>query len=493
MELILSTDSLPDADVLLILADESSKSLGEPLASINEKLNNGLSTLISSGEFKGKIGETASIHGLGLVPFKKVTLLGLGKIEHLDRQRAYAVVHQSLQSIRKANNKTVTLTATPTLSSSCNWLSEVAAISCILAQFEQKSYKSDGESYPQLESVHLAYGLNNLDQGKIGEAKVVGNYVNLARRWVNEPSNHLTPERFAEQVATYADQLGLKYEVFGPEQMNRMGMGALLGVAKGSRQEPRLVKIIYNGGGNSTLGFIGKGVTFDTGGISIKPAAHMEAMKGDMAGAAAVLSSVLCIAELKIPANIIAVAPLTENMPGGNAQKPGDVVTSLSGKTIEIINTDAEGRLILADATTYAIRNGATHLIDLATLTGAARYITGYFATPAITTDEKFFEMVKKAGDLAGERIWLLPNYVDYEPLLESKIADIRNSDYGQAGTIMGGMFIQQFTEGKPWVHLDIAYTADNDSPESKTVMQGPSGMGVRTLVNLAKLMSGSS
>jgi leucyl aminopeptidase len=239
------------------------------------------------------------------------------------------------------------------------------------------------------------------------------------------------------------------------------------------------------------LALVGKGVTFDTGGISLKNPEHMSQMKADMAGAAAVLAAIDVIASRKLPIDVMAIVAATENMPGPAAQRPGDVVMSADGKTVEILNTDAEGRLILADALTHAIRNGATHILDLATLTGAATVAIGHAATAAVSNDDDFWELVDRAAREAGDRVWRLPIFADYRILLRSQIADLRNSEYGEAGTILGGMFIGEFAGGKPWTHLDIAASSWNTNSELTTVLRGPSGAGTRLCIELAELMAG--
>jgi leucyl aminopeptidase len=275
----------------------------------------------------------------------------------------------------------------------------------------------------------------------------------------------------------------------------------LLGVAAGSAKPPRLIRLRHRGGhpgggparaGAPVLALVGKGVTFDSGGISIKPAESMSMMKSDMAGAAAVLSAIDVIAARKVPLDVMAVIAATENMPGPSAQRPGDVQVSADGKTVEIVNTDAEGRLVLADALTHALRNGATHIIDLATLTGAAKIAIGHAASAAVSNDDNFWALVEKAAAEAGDRVWRLPIYADYRVLLRSQIADLRNAEYGEAGTILGGMFIGEFTGGRPWTHVDIASSSWNTNTELTTVLRGPSGAGTRLCISLAELMSGA-
>jgi leucyl aminopeptidase len=240
------------------------------------------------------------------------------------------------------------------------------------------------------------------------------------------------------------------------------------------------------------LALVGKGITFDTGGISLKDAKDMHLMKADMAGAAAALAAIDVIGARKPAVNVMAVIACTENMPGGSAQRPGDVVVSADGKTVEITNTDAEGRLVLADAITHALRNGATHILDLATLTGAARVAVGHGATAAISSDDGFWKLVEEAAERAGERVWRMPIYPDYRVLLRSQIADLKNADYGEAGMITGGMFIGEFTKGKPWAHLDIAASSWNSNSQLTTIPRGPSGAGTRLCVHLAELVGGN-
>jgi leucyl aminopeptidase len=243
--------------------------------------------------------------------------------------------------------------------------------------------------------------------------------------------------------------------------------------------------------GGTVLALVGKGITFDSGGISIKPAENMSRMKSDMAGAAAVLSAIDVIAARKLPLDVMAVIAATENMPGPAAQRPGDVLVSADGKTIEIVNTDAEGRLVLADALTHCIRNGATHIIDLATLTGAATVAIGHAASAGVSNNDAFWSKVEQAAKDSGDRVWRLPTYADYRILLRSQIADLRNAEYGEAGTILGGMFIGEFAGGKPWAHLDIAASSWNTNADLTTVLRGPSGAGTRLCIALAELMSG--
>jgi leucyl aminopeptidase len=347
--------------------------------------------------------------------------------------------------------------------------------------------------------VLTGFGLGR--EHEVVAAQENGEATNRAREWQNAPPNELTPEALAQEAQRIAQRHDLEIEVLGPAELKSGGYNLILGVAAGSANPPRLVRLRYRGlktpgaqpqAGAPVLALIGKGVTFDSGGISIKPAENMSQMKGDMAGAAAVLSAIDVIASRRVPVDVMAVIATTENMPGPSAQRPGDVVVSADGKTVEIVNTDAEGRLILADALTHALRNGATHLIDLATLTGAAKIAIGHAATAAVSNDDKFWSQVERASVEAGDRVWRLPIFADYRILLRSQIADLRNAEYGEAGTILGGMFIGEFAGGKPWAHLDIAASSWNTNVELTTVLRGPNGAGTRLCIALAELMSGA-
>jgi leucyl aminopeptidase len=317
---------------------------------------------------------------------------------------------------------------------------------------------------------------------------VLGDCTNLARTLGNEPSNALTPREFAVQAAAIAGEAGVQVEVLDEQRIAQLGMGLLLGVARGSSEPPRLIVFRYEppfAPPTPVLGLVGKGITFDTGGISIKPADGMERMKDDMAGGAAVSCAMRAIAMLKAPIRVVGVVPATENMPGGRAIKPGDVLRSASGKTVEVINTDAEGRLILGDGLWYARQLGATHLVDVATLTGACVVALGKITSGLFGTPPDWVEHVRRVADRAGDRVWPMPLFDEYREQLKSEIADFANTGGRPAGSITAALFLSEFTGGLPWAHLDIAGTAWLE--ESKPYMpKGPSGVAVRTLAELA-------
>nr|HNH87445.1 leucyl aminopeptidase [Solirubrobacterales bacterium] len=359
----------------------------------------------------------------------------------------------------------------------------------IFSAFDFDRYKSgsDGkEAPPSLKAVEINTGKDVAAMVKVGEA--VGNAGNRARYLQSLPANVATPEYLAGRAREIAEaHEKVTVEVMDRAAIIKAGMGGLEAVSKGGEHvEPRLITLRYTGkGGGETLGLVGKSVTFDTGGISIKPSAGMHEMKMDMSGGAAVLEGLNAIAELEIPLDIIAVLPATENMPSGTALKPGDIITQLNGKTVEVTNTDAEGRLILADALVHCAREGADRLVDLATLTGAVLIGLGSTYAALISNDDDLAAAVEKAGELSGELVWRLPLHDEYKDLTKGEITDLVNaSAQRKAGTIYAGSFLEEFTEGKPWAHLDIAGTAWDTGREYWG--KGPTGFGVHLLVALA-------
>jgi leucyl aminopeptidase len=321
----------------------------------------------------------------------------------------------------------------------------------------------------------------------ITRGRIIAEAANFGREAINEPSNVLTPTELARRATEMAREVGLSIEVLGEDEMKKLGMGSLLGVSQGSAEPAQLIVLTYEpkeATSTETIAIVGKGVTFDTGGISLKPADGMEAMKYDMAGGATAIAAMRAIAQLKPSVRVIGMVPATENMPGGRAQRPGDVVRAMTGKTIEVINTDAEGRLILADAVAYARQLGATHIIDLATLTGAVSVALGDVYVAILGNDQPWIDRVMQAAQRAGEKFWQLPLDKEYREQIKSDIADIKNIGGRKAGTITGAWFIREFVEETPWVHLDIAGTAWNEKTKPHLAI-GPTAVGLRTLVEL--------
>ena len=372
-------------------------------------------------------------------------------------------------------------------------LAQAASEGLTLAEFHPGKYKTSdpAPSPPPVWTVVMIDASDRLLSdgcGAVARGRILGECSNMARELANEPGNTLTPREFARRTAALASDAGVDVEILDERQIEGLGMGLLLGVARGSAEPPRLVVFRYNPPGapeKPVLGLVGKGITFDTGGISIKPAEKMEQMKDDMAGGAAVACAMRAIALLKAPMRVIGVVPTTENMPGGRAIKPGDVLKSASGKTVEVINTDAEGRLILADGLWYAKQLGATHLVDVATLTGAVVVALGKITSGLFGSPEAWVDRVRRTADRAGDRSWPLPLFDEYRDQIKSDIADMMNTGGRAAGSITAAMFLKEFVDGVPWVHMDIAGTAWAEEPKPY-LPKGPSGVAVRTLAALA-------
>jgi leucyl aminopeptidase len=367
---------------------------------------------------------------------------------------------------------------------------QVMAEGLTLSNFEGASYKTDEPPAVFVDTALLRVpDTSAAVERALERGRLLGESSNLARALANEPGNRLTPRMFAERAAELGKGAGLEVEVLDEHRIAELRMGLLLGVASGSQEPPRLVVLRHEpktGAGRApVLGLVGKGITFDTGGISIKPAENMDKMKDDMSGGAAVIGAMVAIARLQLPVRCIGVVPMTENMPGGRAVKPGDVLISAEGKTVEILNTDAEGRLVLGDALWYARQLGATHLVDVATLTGACVVALGKTTSGLFGTPDTWVEHVRKASARAGDRSWPMPVFDDYMELLKSEIADFSNTGGRPAGAITGALFVKEFSGDLPWVHMDIAGTAWAE--EAKPYQpKGATGVGVRTLAELA-------
>jgi len=457
---------------------------------VDRALDGAISRLAADGLLRGKFGEMTLLHTLGRIPAPRVLIAGLGKAEELtlDRVRDLAAnIARHLRGARCSAFATITHGA-GVAGLDPQACAQAIAEGTVLGLYRFRRHKRPDEDAVEIEQVTLV----EFDQSKIpaleaGVARgvILAEAANFARDQANEPANVLTPTELASRAQTLAAETGLACRVLEREDMERLQMGALLGVAKGSHQPPKLIVLEYRGAGDDVppIGLVGKGITFDSGGISIKPAAGMEEMKGDMSGGAAVIAAMGAVARLKPPVNVTAVVPATENMPGGNATKPGDVLRAMNGKTIEVINTDAEGRLILADGLAYARSLGVRPLIDVATLTGAIAVALGNVAVGAMTNDAATLERVKRAAAAAGEKVWELPMYDEYKELIKSEIADVKNTGGRNAGSITAALFLKEFVDDAPWVHLDIA-GVDFFEKDKGVLVKGASGIPVRTLVN---------
>ena len=437
---------------------------------------------VATGDYKGKKDETLLVYGGGKA--QRILLVGIGKANEITRssiRRAAAIAARRARSLgTKSFSLAVTKEARGSLGA--GELAQVLIEGAAQGSWQFTELKKQPEDpKPDLESVELVIEAADKEQAergrRIGDAIAAG-YL-LTRNLQMLPGNVCTPSYLAEQAQKLATAHGFKATVLDKAQIKKEGMGALLAVAQGSAEEPRFIVLEYQGGSGAPIALIGKGVTFDSGGISIKPAANMEDMKFDKSGATAVLGAFEVLGRLKPKLNVVGLIPATENLPSGTAIKPGDVVKSHLGKTIEIINTDAEGRLILCDALSYARRFKPVAVIDAATLTGAVVVALGHHAIGMLGNDEPLLAEVRDAGERAGERCWPLPLWDEYRELLKSDVADVKNSGGRAAGTIAGAWFLREFVDGFPWVHLDIAGTAYLEG-EGVSHAKGPTAIGVR-------------
>jgi leucyl aminopeptidase len=500
-----TSERLPeiDADLLVIPLFEEETGpaggLGAPalprttdLTALDLATGGELGRAIASGEFKAKPYE------LFLTPIterswraRRLAVIGGGKhgTATTDVIRKLAATVGAAATQKKMPHAAFVLRG----SGDARELAQACAEGLTLSEFYGGSYKTTepapGTPAAWIIAVEPAGGADvTALNAAVARGRTLGECSNLARGLVNEPGNTLTPREFAARSAAIAGDAGVAVEVLDERQIAELGMGMLLGVARGSTEPPRLIVFRHDPPGAPSLpvlGLVGKGITFDTGGISIKPADGMERMKDDMSGGAAVACAMRAIGLLHAPMRVIGVVPSTENMPGGRAIKPGDILKSAEGKTVEVINTDAEGRLILGDGLWYARRLGATHLVDIATLTGACVVALGKSTSGLFGTPDLWVEQVRRVANRAGDRVWPLPVFDDYQEQLKSEIADFTNTGGRPAGAITAAMFLKEFTGGLPWAHLDIAGTAWAE--DSKPFMpKGATGVTVRTLAELA-------
>ena len=446
-----------------------------------------LADLRAAGEFTGKLYETAVLHRPEGLNAKRLVVVGGGKQEAFSTTESRRLAGALVRSLKAKGIKTIGLS----LSARFDTSGHVQAIAegALTGDWEPDKYKVDSKKdKKQVESFTLVTPNAAALGAALERGRIIGEAQNFARDLVNEPGNKLTPAVLAEQAKELASAHALESEILDSAEMNRLGMGALLGVAQGSTRPPFLIVLKYRPKeqkGSGHLALVGKGVTFDTGGVSIKPSDGMEKMKYDMAGAAAVLGAMRAIAQLEPAVPVTAYIPTVENAVGGNAQRPGDIVTTMSGKTVEVLNTDAEGRLILADAITYANRQNVTHIVDAATLTGAIGVALGHYNAGAFTNHQEFLEKLLGASRTAGEKVWQLPMDEEYKEYLKSSVADLPNIGGRYGGSITAAWFIREFADPTPWVHLDIASTAWLDEGKA-WLAKGPSGVAVRTFVELA-------
>jgi leucyl aminopeptidase len=482
-----------EADALITYVFERDDKFGGVLADINVAMGGRLSALSASGELTGKSLELVLIHFPQGLAAQRLLLVGAGKPGKFSTSELRKIAGTALRHLKSRGVKKMAFLAREGEQDPAAAQAVVEGL--LVADFETDKYRTEKKKR-EVQSVSLAgfdAGLGGSLTAAIDHGVVIGESQNFARDLINEPSNRLTPRILAAKAEAMAKEVGLGVEILDERKIAELKMGALLGVAQGSAEPPRVIVLRYvperARPEGPVLGLIGKGVTFDTGGISIKPANNMEKMKYDMGGGGAMLGAMRALAFLKPAVPVIAVIPTTENMPGGRAQKPGDVQVSMSGKTIEVINTDAEGRMILADGVTYARKLGCTHLIDAATLTGAIEVALANVHVGAFGTPREYLDKFLESAKAAGESMWPMPIDEEYEEMIKSHIADIRNTGSGKGGgASTGAWFIKEFAEDTPWIHLDIASTcwADEGRP---WLAKGPTGVAIRSIVDFALKM----
>lgn len=482
-----------DAIVAYVFGEKEARIEGH-LAELDRAAGGKIKPLAESGELTGKPLEMVLIHYPAGFAAKKLLLVGAGKPEKLSSAELRKIAGAALRYLRSRGVKSFAfLVGENERTASC---AQAIAEGLLHAEYDSDKYQTDKKSSKVIDRVALlgfAADSGAPVEAAIERAKIIGESENFARDLINEPSNRLTPRMLASRAEVMAKEAGLEVDILDEKRIAELKMGALLGVAQGSEEPPRLIVLRYRPAqkkpGAPLLGLVGKAVTFDTGGISIKPAANMEEMKTDMSGGATMLAVLRALARLKPSIEVVAVVPATENMPGGRAQKPGDVQIAMSGKSIEVINTDAEGRLILADAIAYAKKLGCTHLIDAATLTGAIVVALANVHVGAFGTPREFLDRVLESARAAGEKMWPMPIDDEYQEMIKSKIADIRNTGSGKGGgAITAAWFIKEFVGDTPWVHLDIAGTAWRDDAKPWAA-SGPTGIAIRTLIDFALKM----
>ncbi len=480
----ISVTNEPAAEVkadAVVVGHFQDSALSTAAAGINEATGGALTRLIETKDITGKRGELTTLLAPSGMATATVVVVGLGKQKELNRGAALRATAVAAKSLANKERAQVAFYVSEGWS---NDLVEAAICGATMGCEGQDLYRAEKTLHPFGEWLW-----SGTDASTVAAASAMASGVSLTRRLVNEPASVIYPESFATQAEQVATDCGLEIEVWDQARLEAERCGALLAVSRGSVKEPRLVILRHNGGpaGQAPLALVGKGVTFDSGGLSLKPSDDMKTMKMDMAGAATVLGAMSVIARLKLPVNVIGVMGLTENMVNGDSYKLGDILTARSGKTIEILNTDAEGRLVLADALDVAVSLGAAKIIDLATLTGACVVALGMDVAGLMSNDQAWCHEVEAASQTCGERSWQLPMFKEFNEQIESKVADIKNVGDGRwGGAITAAKFLEEFVGDTPWTHIDIAGPAFLESAKP-WLDEGGSGAFVRTLVEVAR------
>jgi leucyl aminopeptidase len=495
-----SIEQKRDAAIVVNLF-EGVKGPGGATGAVDRALGGSITDLIASGDFKGKFKEAWTLRSAGKITADRVLIVGLGKEEKftLDRIREVAAkAHNVLRDLRLESFSTI-IHGAGLAGYDVHRAAEAVAEGLLLGSYRFDVYKTEkGEEDGKGEVKRVTLVEREVEKVRevedaVHAAEVICRAVNRTRELVNQPAGYKTPSKLAEVALEVAKEAGLKAHVIDRAEAEKLGMGAFLGVAQGSDQPPKFIVLEYWGAGPEVkpVALVGKGITFDSGGLSLKSADNMMDMKEDMSGAAAVLGTLEAVGRLRLPINVVGIAPCTENMPSGKAIKPGDILRTHLGKTIEVLNTDAEGRLILADGLGYVTRYEPQAIVDLATLTGACMVALGKKTTGMLGTDEELTARIRKAAQAVGEYVWPLPMYEEYEEQIKSDVADVKNIGGRWAGAITAAKLLQKFVKDYPWVHLDIAGTAFTDqgadAVKKEYLGTGATGVGVRLLVQMLR------
>ncbi|MEE8161376.1 MAG: leucyl aminopeptidase [Acidobacteriota bacterium] len=486
IRLVESSWETTECDALIIPMFEDEEMTESFPAALNERLSGLLEELKNTEEWKAKPGEMTVLYRPNQLKAARLILLGAGKIDSYDSHSIRTLIMQAVRKVKGYNLKRVAVfrrsQVQPTLAA------QAAVEGVVLATYDGDDYKTEGRSKNFIEEI-LFLTDQQLETDEVEKAlkrgQILAEATNLARRLANEPANQFNPSRLAEFARETAEKYGLEVEILGEPEMEEREMAAILAVAQGSDEPARFIVLKHFGASNPEappIVLVGKGVTFDSGGLSLKPSQSMEEMKYDKAGACAVLAAIQAIAQLQIKKNVVALIPAVENLPSGRAQRPGDVIRSMSGKTIEVINTDAEGRLILADALHFGRQLQAEYMVDVATLTGACVVALGRVRAGLFSNDDKLCKKLLQAGERAGEKFWQLPLDDEYREEIETQIADVKNVGGRWGGAIIAAKFLQEFVGDIPWCHIDIAGV---DLFQKGQPAKGPTGFGVRTLVEM--------
>ena len=475
-----------ETQLLAIGLHQEAGSLPQAVAALDQALNGALQALLDEGDFKGDKGESALYYTRGAVGCKRVLLVGLGEKKQPDVDLWRQASAKAAQRAQKLGLGEFSFCIVDSLE--IMQTAQAIVEGAVLGSYVFAVHKTDLEEIkPAPEALTLVVTDACQEAAAVEGARVgqiVADAVCLGRNLVNEPGNYMTPALLGEEAEQLAAEVGLQVRILEEREMVELGMGALLGVAQGSNEPAKLIVLEHNAGRDDldTYVLVGKGITFDSGGISLKPSQGMQDMKYDMSGAAATVGIMRAVALLDLPLHVVGLVPATENLPGGRAYKPGDVLQSMSGQTIEVISTDAEGRLILADTLTYAQRFQPKAVVDMATLTGGCIVALGHVASGLLGTDAELLADLKVASEETGEKVWVLPLFDEYAEQIKSEVADVKNSGGRAASTITGGMFLSKFATGYAWAHLDIAGTAWAEKAVGYR-LKGATGVGVRLLV----------